>query len=221
MQSSFLAMQRTEAQRFVELLASAAAGKPVLLVLGNHDVVNPAWKTHFTAATKSYPNIELPDSTHRIGDIDVVLLQAEYLAADGSVKTEWDSTTFPVPALNQQSAAWLSETLAADADRPAVVVTHCPSHLLPPSSCGFAAHVAAGMEQYRQRLDGLLDQHPRVRLVLSGHIHFNSVKRADNGRLHQSLSSFGEYPCQVRLIEVTDQKITSRMIALADEFESE
>ena len=77
------------------------------------------------------------------------------------------------------------------------------------------------MEAYARKVNALLDAHPRIRGLLSGHVHFNSVKLAENGRVHQSLSSFAEYPCQARMVELTPSKFQSRLIALADETEAE
>jgi hypothetical protein len=77
------------------------------------------------------------------------------------------------------------------------------------------------MDAYRARLNALLDRHPQVRCLLAGHIHFNSSRVHDNGRVHQSLASVAEYPCQARVIEITPTTLESRLISLARESELE
>jgi hypothetical protein len=212
---------RAEAALFFEHLSIAAADKPVFMVLGNHDVVNPAYADHFYHQAQQYKNIRFTDGTHPLGPIDVLIMQAGYVSADHKVTNGWDSKIFPVPGISDESLTQLGAALAVNPDRPVVALTHCPTHFLPPTAAGFAPFVAPGMEAYRHRVNGLLDAHPRVKCLLAGHIHFNSVHVAPNGRVHQSLASFGEYPCQVRVVDVTSSKIESHLLSLASETEFE
>jgi hypothetical protein len=209
---------KDEAALFFSLLAKAAANKPVFMVLGNHDVVNPRWEEHFLIEAQRYANINISDGIYQLGDIDIVLMHCGYASANGTVTPEWDSKVFPVPGLSEESVYKL-DSLLGGGTRPVVAVTHCPTHFLPPTASAFAASVGPGMEAYRSKLDGCLDRHPRVRCVWSGHIHFNSSRTYPNGRLHQSLASVAEYPCQVRLIDVKDCVTESRLINLAIEAE--
>jgi len=207
---------KDEAALFFELLARASAGKPVFMVLGNHDVVNPRWEEHFVLEAQKYANINIADGIHALGDIDVLLMHGGYVSADNRVATDWNPKMFPVPGLSDESASQLDAMLAGGT-RPVIAVTHCPTHFLPPTPSAFAAYVGPGMDAYRATVNDLLDRHPRVRCVLSGHIHFNSSKTHENGRLHQSLASVAEYPCQVRSVEMTSSKLESRLINLATE----
>jgi hypothetical protein len=211
---------KAEAAFFFELLNKASAGKPVFMVLGNHDVVNWQWEEHFVIEAQKYPNINLADGMYPLGEIEILLMHCGYMSVDGKVRPEWDSKIFPVPGLSDESAEQL-DALLAGGSRPVVAVTHCPTHFLPPTASAFAAYVGPGMEAYRTKLNGLLDRHPRIRCMLSGHIHFNSGGAFENGRVHQSLASVAEYPCQVRLIELTAAKLESRLINLAVEPEGE
>jgi hypothetical protein len=70
------------------------------------------------------------------------------------------------------------------------------------------------MEAYRNEVNALLDRHPRVRAMIAGHVHFNSTKIERNGRVHQSIASVAETPCQVRMVELTGDQFTSRLINL-------
>ena len=212
---------RREARFFFDLLSTAAAGKPVFMVLGNHDVVNPAWEENFAGQAEQYTNITMGDGVYPLGEIDLLLMHGGYLSADNAVTPGWDPKIFPVPGLSDDTIGAVDSALGSNSIRPVVAATHCPSHFLPPSAAGFAAYVGAGMEVYSTRMTAVLDKHPRVQCVLSGHIHFNSAKTFANGRVHQSLASFAEYPCQVRLVELTPGKLESRLISLAAHLECE
>jgi calcineurin-like phosphoesterase family protein len=211
---------KAEAGLFFDLLAKAARGKPVFMVLGNHDVVNPRWKEHFYDQAGRFSNITIADGIYPLGDIDVLLMHCGYVTADNRVEPGWHPEIFPMPGLSDESAAQFDAALAAGT-RPIIAATHCPTHLLPPSASGFAGYVGSGMDDYRAKLNGLLDRHPQVRCMLSGHIHFNSSRVYGNGRVHQSLASVAEYPCQVRLVEMTPTKLESRLINLAAESDRE
>src|SRR5581483_4996794 len=70
---------KAEAARFFELIAMAAGGKPIFMVLGNHDVVNPAWQDHFLNQASRYSNINIVEGIYPLGDIDILLMHGGYL----------------------------------------------------------------------------------------------------------------------------------------------
>jgi 3',5'-cyclic AMP phosphodiesterase CpdA len=210
-----------EAARFIELLASTAAGKPVFISLGNHDVVNPKWKEHFGVQATPHANFHFQDGLYAVGDAQVLLIHSGYVSAANLVEAEWNAGRFPVPGLRVQQLEQLEMKLSSGGNLPVIAATHCPSHVLPPTASGFADYVGPGMDAYRAALVGLLDRHPRVRAMVAGHVHFNSTQIASNGRVHQSLSSVAEHPCQVRMLELTASKLGSRLVSLADEAELE
>ena len=89
---------KAEAAHFLDLLATVADGKPVFMVLGNHDVVNPAWKEHFLAQAAPYGNINMGDGVYPLGDIDLLVMQAGYVTANNGIEVDWHPEVFPVPA---------------------------------------------------------------------------------------------------------------------------
>jgi 3',5'-cyclic AMP phosphodiesterase CpdA len=203
-----------EAALFFDLITRAAAGKPIFIVLGNHDVVNPAFEEHFHSQARRFPNIHLADGIYPLGEIDIMLMHGGYITMDNVVTPGWAPPMFPVPGLSDASSALLDEQLAKNATRPVLAMTHCPSHVLPPTATGFPPYVGPGQEAYRGKVNALLDKHPRVRAVIAGHVHFNSTKIEGNGRVHQSIASVAEAPCQVRVIEMTAGRFQSRLINL-------
>jgi UDP-2,3-diacylglucosamine pyrophosphatase LpxH len=206
--------QQRDAALFFDLITTAAAGKPIFMVLGNHDVVNPAFEAHFHSQAKRYPNIHIADGIYPLGDIDVMLMHAGYITMENLVTPGWSPPIFPVPGLSDASSAMFDALLAKDASRPVLAMTHCPSHILPPTATGFPPYVGPGMEAYRSRVNALLDKHPRVRAMIAGHVHFNSAKIEENGRVHQSIASVAEAPCQVRVVELKNHRFQSRLINL-------
>jgi len=212
---------KAEVAMFFDLLAGAASGKPVFMVLGNHDVIDSHWEEHFHRGAERYRNVRMEDGVYRLGEIDIAIINNEYLTPDDVPSPSWDESHFPIPAFSAARAARLQNALSAAPDRPAVALMHCPSHVLPPTMLDLGRSVMEGMDRYRQALHALLDANPRVGLVLSGHVHFTSTRSFNHGRVHQSLASISEYPYQVRLVEMNAARWSSRLFSLAEDRESE
>ncbi len=212
---------KQEVALFFDLLAEAAADKPVFMVVGNHDVVDPEWQDHFRRGVEKYKNFRLYDGVYPLGEIDVVLINNEYLTRENLPSVSWRDDCFPVPAMSTPHWEDLHVALSANNDRPALVMVHCPSHVLPATLFDFGPSVLPGQNRYQDRLNELLDRHPRVGVVLAGHVHFNSTQIFTHGRIHQSLASITEYPCAVRIVEITGGHWHSHLDSLAKEDEIE
>jgi 3',5'-cyclic AMP phosphodiesterase CpdA len=204
-----------EIGKFCALLSSVAAGRPAFIVLGNHDVMDLDTRALFAQAAQQYGNFQLRERAHELPDVELILLNNYYLAGDGSATPFWPHDVFPVPAMPNEQAESLDAMLAAHKTRPAILIVHCPTHVLPGFPIDPDPFLVIGTHKYRDALHKILDKHPRVRAVLSGHVHFNSTSRYGNRRVHQTLASFIEYPFQVRVIEIEGSLINSRIIALA------
>jgi 3',5'-cyclic AMP phosphodiesterase CpdA len=206
---------KREVAIFFDLLASAAGNKPVFMVVGNHDVVDPNWEDHFRRGIEQYRNFRLHDELYTIDEIDIVLINNQYLTRARLPSPNWLDDCFPVPAITEGQATKLDLALSGSADRPAIVLVHCPTHVLPATLFDFGASVLSGMDEYCKTLHAVLDKHPRARLVLSGHVHFNSTQIFGHGRIHHSLASITEYPYQVRIIEINQKDCSSRLASIA------
>jgi hypothetical protein len=193
----------------------------VFIVVGNHDVTDLNWEDHFHRGIEKYPNMKLDDGVYPVGETDIALINNEYLTPKGDISTSWRDDCFPVPAMSSAHAARLNTALAASTTRPALALVHCPSHVLPATLFDFGTAVLSGMDRYRDTLHGVLDQHPRVGMVLSGHVHFNSARTYNHGRVHLSLASVAEYPYQVRIVDINGKKCHSRLISAANETDAE
>jgi predicted MPP superfamily phosphohydrolase len=207
--------QRHEVAQFFALLSSVAAGRPVFIVLGNHDVIDLDTRDLFARTASNYDGFQLQERAYALRDVELILLNNYYLARDGSATPFWPHDVFPVPAMPDEQAESLDAILAADKNRPAILVVHCPTHALPGFQTDPDPFLVLGTHRYRDAVHKILDKHVRVRAVLSGHVHFNSTSRYGNRRIHQTLASFIEYPFQVRVINIEGSSINSRMVALA------
>jgi Calcineurin-like phosphoesterase len=211
-----------ELATFFDLLAEAAVDKPVFIVAGNHDAVHHDWEDYFRRGCEKYRNMRFEDGVYACGEMDIALVNNEYLTPAGVVSESWPEICFPIPAMSDSRAEKLNTALSSTSIKPAIALIHCPTHMLPPAMIDFSGRgVLAGMDRYRDTLHSVLDRHPRVKTVLSGHVHFNSSMVASNGRTQHSLASVAEYPYQVRIVEIGSSKCTSRLAALAVESDIE
>jgi 3',5'-cyclic AMP phosphodiesterase CpdA len=212
---------KQEVADFFDFLAETADGRPVFIVVGNHDVTHQNWEDHFQRGIEKYPNIKLNDGVYALGETDIALINNEYLTPRGDISTAWRDDCFPVPAMSEAHAARLHAALATSTTRPALALVHCPSHVLPATLFDFGTSVLAGMDRYRAALHGVLDQHPRISMVIAGHVHFNSARIYQHGRVHLSLASVSEYPFQVRIVDINGKRCHSRLVSAAHEEDAE
>ena len=210
------------ARHFFDLLAVASHGKPVFMVMGNHDVTHPAFTDNFRRAVEPFPNVRLTPGVHRLGELDLLLVDNDYVSPAGSAVPYWRGDCFPVPVLTPKKAAALDTLLGTQSSRPATVVVHCPTHVGPPVLINSGHALIDKMQAYQESVNAVLDKHQRVRRVLSGHVHFNCTRSFAHGRLHQSLASFVEHPYAVRILEGSADELRSRIVSLCEpgDFES-
>jgi Icc protein len=94
---------------------------------------------------------------------------------------------------------WLEAELDVSGDDCVIIALHHPLHNLSPINTrewwsNFVCNNGAEIEV-------LLDRHPQVKLVISGHHHVQQLKRR-GGRLHVCTAALTGYPCVYRLIRV-------------------
>jgi metallophosphoesterase (TIGR03767 family) len=102
--------------------------------------------------------------------------------------------------LDRQQASWLEERLAETGDRLVIVFSHHGSDTLDnthqPGADGDPSLGAA-------ELIAILRRHPQVVLWLNGHTHTNAV-RPHGGFWEVTTCAVADWPCQARLVELTD-----------------
>ncbi len=116
--------------------------------------------------------------------------------------------------VDAEQLAWLERTLRAAADQAVLVVAH---HGLVP------LHPLDQAEPWRETLVDnaaevltVLERHPNVLLVLTGHHHF-AVGRAVGPTVHAAAPSLAVWPAAYALVEVRPEEIEMVWVPAADE----
>jgi 3',5'-cyclic-AMP phosphodiesterase len=122
---------------------------PYSAIPGNHDD-RALMRAMF--ANGAFATADALNSMHSVDGLDLLL-------ADSSVPGH------PYGLLDAPTLSWLDEQLASSAERPALLFLHHP-----PFVTGIG-HMDVQNLRNADALHGLLVQHPRVRLVASGHVH--------------------------------------------------
>jgi 3',5'-cyclic AMP phosphodiesterase CpdA len=128
---------------------------PIVSVPGNHDAREPMRR----AFPLDYARGEgALDQAIALGDLDIYLL-------DSSVAGQ------PHGALEETTLAWLDAELGQSEDRPALIALHHPPFL------AGIWHMDCQNLRNANELAEIVRQHPRVRLIVSGHIHRATLTR--------------------------------------------
>jgi 3',5'-cyclic AMP phosphodiesterase CpdA len=117
----------------------------------------------------------------------------QLIGLDSRIATDWGGT------ISANQLDWLSSALNAHTDSLVILAVHHPLRKL-------------GMHNEREWWDKfitangaiverLLDQHPNVKMVISGHHHANHI-RIRGGRLHMTTASLTGYPCVYRTVRL-------------------
>ncbi len=170
---------------------------PVISCLGNHDMM--AGANLWPAAVERRRDFFPADTIVRWTDCDFVAVNNHWIR-DGKPQMFWSPSFNPDPSIEWQ-LEWLDEKLSTTPERPAVVVVHAPIDALPPDLTGKSESVRESSDAYCESLQLVLDNHPRVRLLLSGHCHVNHIARHSN-RIQLTSTAFNEVPFMVRLIDM-------------------
>lgn len=213
----------------------------VVVALGNHDMVDDTAEAWRTLHPPAGPVLNVAWASPN-GEAEVIGLATHWIV-DAREQAAWRPGVIPVPVLTSAQRDWLEGVLSGDSGRPAIVVMHHPpTGIAPPDLGGLLARsrenadAARALEgaveafgRFSRETSAIFDRHERVRLVLSGHVHFGSafhtgrgpfrgaVATGPGGRVHIVQPAFGESPHLVRIIDVQGGRIRSRVLALADD----
>jgi len=195
----------------------ATLERTVVMTLGNHDLVTPEKDdramTLWRHALCERDWLHIDDTHLALPGIDVLSLNNHWLDKDDQPKLVWIPGGINRPAVTDAQFDWLDGKLAEHDDRPALLAIHAPLRGVPARLNAERATIDVPVTSYTQPLSALLDRHPRLRLVLSGHSHVCFTQHIGN-RIESSTAAFTESPCDVRLIDVAPGSITVRTDAL-------
>lgn len=113
-----------------------------------------------------------------------------------------------------ETLAWLAAELRRHSKkRLIIIVTH--QLLLPTSPRDLTPEWSLWMVRNHEQVRRMLERHPNVRMVISGHHHVSQVEQV-NGITYVSDPAIVTYPCAFRLFTVTPQGIHLRNVGLDD-----
>lgn len=193
----FDAASYAELQQFQTAIQSLQ--KPYYVIPGNHDRRSPDSDTGLTRrefAQRFNPQIEArpsePEAQSGYWSLEI-RPDVQLIGLDSIKKDDW-SGVIDVPQMR-----WLQAELTTHADKVVILAVHHPLHKLSPIDdlprwhkfvCDNGGEVLA-----------LLDRHPQVQVVLTGHHHLTKVDDL-GGRLHLACPAVAIYPCAYRTLRL-------------------
>ncbi|MBN1313108.1 MAG: metallophosphoesterase [Anaerolineae bacterium] len=192
-----------ELDTFLEILEDLH--KPWHFVPGNHDgFIDPrhpgALKPHEAVMrvdprmTKPVPVVQQAFWSRQLSP------GVQLIALDTRIADDWAGE------IGQAQIDWLRGQSEAHQEDMVIVATHHPLHPLGPHNTRGILHkfiCANGCE-----VEAVLDCHPNVKMVISGHHHTNHLSLVDNDgwqRLRVVTAALGAYPCSYRTIRLERQ----------------
>ncbi len=198
-------------------------GFPYYPMGGNHDFVLPDSRAWFLEAFEH----RLPDTntfytfTHR--NLRFCVLDAWWRWPDGTLRptapkaavgTMDDDLKGLYWALPPEQLVWLEDVLKARQDLPVIVALHYPALPIPQRLRHPGLRDGGHLDNGNLLMD-LLERFPRVKAVLSGHVHVNFIERG--GPVVQICTgALPEYPTEFRVFSVHDDRIEIATRGLSD-----
>jgi len=180
--------------------------------LGNHDLATRDSFDFWRAKQRQSVGISWADGVVKLEHADILLLNAAW-GQDGASEMFWDPSEPCREAVFKSQLDWLDgELTSCGSPRPAILVIHAPLEPLPPGLTGATEPLHVPVVSYRQSMYRVLDRHPRVKLVLTGHNHATCAT-IRGGRVHLSLSSIIEPPFEFLVIQVGPRSLAMDTVA--------
>lgn len=168
---------------------------PWVICLGNHDLSQP----------DSYPLWGVQDTVIQCGGWDLIIIHNAWFVR-GVVGLYWQEINDWHEVILPEQLTWLANVLTAGAQRPAILVVHAPLDPVPARLSSGAEPLHQPHAAYAEQLNRLLDNYPRVKLVLSGHNHVHTAT-IHSGRIHLTTAALLEAPFELRLIECAERSV--------------
>jgi 3',5'-cyclic AMP phosphodiesterase CpdA len=193
----------SEFDQFSQIISQLT--KPYFIIPGNHDRHPPdsggdgdgMGLTRYQFAQRFNPQIAArpSDGQAQAGYWSIALnAQLQFIGLDSIRDADWGGV------IDAPQLAWLEAELAEYYDKFVILMVHHPLHALTPLDnlerwrnfvCDNGAEVLA-----------LLDRHPQVKLVVTGHHHCTKADML-GARLHLACPAIGIYPCAYRTLRLT------------------
>ena len=176
--------------------------KPYYIIPGNHDrraadrsegLTRHQFAQYFNPQVAARPTV--PEA--QVGYWSIAISPQVQLIGLDSIKDEdWGGI------VDATQMAWLANELDKLTDKLVIVAIHHPLHRLAPIDDEPRWH--RFVCDNGPELLALFDNHPQVKMVLTGHHHLNKVDKLGE-RLHLACPSIAIYPCAYRTFRLTQQ----------------
>ena len=218
-----IASQQTRDAMFAARDLMDGLGFPYYPMGGNHDFAMETSREWFLEAFYAH----LPDQdtvysfTHK--NLHFCVLDPWWQWKDASLcpfseKSVADSLDVAASgaqwAVPPHQFAWLEEDLDSHKYLPAIIAAHYPAIPIPPRlvrpGIKDAGHLTNG-----SLLIEVLQQHPQVKAIMTGHIHMHCIESWD-GITHVGTGALPEFPAEYRDVHVYDDRIEVHTCSLSD-----
>lgn len=173
--------------------------KPYYIIPGNHDRRNAnqtegLTRHDFARLFNPQVNARPADPAAQNGYWSVTVKPGVQLIGLDSIRdADWGGIIDPA------QMAWLEQELLAHADKLVVLASHHPFHPLAPVD--FDPRWSNFVCDNGPEVLALLDRHPPVKLMLTGHHHQTKADRLGQ-RLHLACPALAVYPCAYRTLRL-------------------
>lgn len=173
---------------------------PTYLCLGNHDVdradaLNIWLKNAPNLFVNRSPNYEIITST------SIIHVVPNHWNPESEFY--WEELGVQEPRFTNSQIEQLSNNIEKHPNKTHIIVTHSPIYGMSAKQSGLPEILHKVPESFQNKMDNLINHHPNVKLVLSGHSHFNTIKQTKQAAFVNG-SSFVETPFEYKIVEVTD-----------------
>lgn len=190
---------RAEVAQYQDIISGL--NKPWYFIPGNHDgFIDPK----FPDAMRPEEAVTLIDP--RMADPTPYAQHAwwsravgrgvQLIGLDSRLADDWGGM------VSQPQLDWLGRELDDHKDDLVILTVHHPLHAL--GEHNFRGRFTKFICDNGEEVEALLDQHPNVKLVISGHHHANHLSFSNHGRrLHLCTTALSGYQCIFRTIRLT------------------
>lgn len=176
--------------------------KPYYIIPGNHDrraadrsegLTRHQFARHFNPQVEARPTT--PEAQVGYWSI-AVSSEVQFIGLDSIRDEDWGGV------IDTPQVEWLENELDELADKLVIVAVHHPLHRLAPIDND--PHWSNFVCDNGSEILALFDNHPQVKMVLTGHHHLTKVDRLGE-RLHFACPSIAIYPCAYRTFRLIPQ----------------
>ena len=176
---------------------------PTFLCLGNHDLDRKdaldVWMQHA-------PNLFVNASPNFKIIRDSFVIHVVPNQWEEGYEYYWNESGAQFPHFTNMQVKQLIKTIEKHPDKKHIIITHSPVFGMDKEQSGLDEVLHNVPAQFQQTFKNLVNTYPNIKMILSGHSHFNTIKQIEE-TLFVNVSSFVETPFNYKVIDITDEWI--------------